>query len=1466
MLHKIVAFSVKNKLIIGLFTLAMAIGGAYSMYKIPINSMPDITSNQVSVITQSPTLSAEEVEKLVTYPIELSLSNLPGVKEIRSVSRFGLSNITVVFKEDMGIYNPRQVIAHKLQQVQGKLPEDAKKPTLAPISTGLGEIYQYVLTPKKGYDTAYTARELRSIQDWIVKRRMALTEGVAAVNSFGGDLKEYVVAINPDRLNSMDVSITEIFRSLEQNNQNSGSAYIQKNNNAYYIRAEGLLQGGNLEEIRNIVVKNINGSPITIGDVAKVRVGTAQKYGAMTVNGIGEQVGGIVMMLRGANSNEVITNVKDRMESIRKILPEGVKVKPFLDRSELIGKAIGTVQKNLIEGGLIVIFILVIILGSWRSGIIVGSVVPLSLLFAFIIMQLTGVRASLLSLGAIDFGIIVDGAVILTEFMVFQFTQNSPALQGLTGKALQDKKDEIAIESNSRLLKSVIFSMLIIFIVFIPILTLSGVEGRMFRPMALTFMYALLGALLLCIFYVPMMGALLMTSGEEGKKGRFNILKVGDKLLNFLYKLYLPLQRLTLRWKGVTLLLVGILLGGTYYTFSNMGANFMPTLREGNLVVDVNMDPATSLKRTKKTSTRIEKVLLKQFPEIEMVVSRIGASEIPTDPHGIAKFHSYVNLKDYENWTSADNLEELQSKIKEALDKIPGAMIQINQPIQLRFNEMLTGIYQDIGVKLYGSNLDTLWKKANEAAGIIRNTRGAADVKVEQIAGLPQLNVDYKRAQLAQYGLNVAPINDVIRSFQAGRKVGVVYEGERRYNLDVKFQEKHAQGISDLRNTLIETPDGQKIPLKEVASIQYSTGPAQISRDNTYRRIVVGLNARNRDVESLVNEIKDKLNAKIELPSGYYFEYAGDFEALKQAKQRLAVVVPIALLSVFILLFFSLRSFKHAAMIFTVIPLAAVGGVWILFFRGMDFSITAGIGFIVLFGIAVLDGSVLMNVFNDLKYREGIQDIHERVKKGTERRFRQVILVSAVAIGGFLPMATAVSTGASLQRPLSTVVIGGLISTALLTLIVLPIIYSLFEEGHWKRIFKGKAPLIAALLLGSSLLSHTPALAQKKNQAKPISLKQAIETAYQKHPRVQASELSIKRQQALQKTAINIGKTEPFFNRQTGPVGGSEGSGAPTVTTWGIEHEGIAFPTVYSSRSSMLNEKLQRSRQNLAVTKNRIKRDVTKAYYRVAYGKSRLAFFKYLDSVYRNFLKAAEVRYETGAISKVEKVSAEGKYREIQVRLKKARQDLQRFRKTLKTELGLEKGITITLDSIQQFRMPMQPDTSQLRKNPLLDFYRQSIQVQQSQEAVEQNKLLPSFSLEAGRMNFGNTSGATYRIGVGIPLWSRPQQGRIQSAQIEVKRSRTQYRNAKLQLRQDFQQARQNYQKHLSEVQYYREKGLDVARQLLRNANKSFKAGAIDYVAYVQFVDQAINIRLKYLRALHNLNQSSIRLTYLMGQ
>ncbi len=1462
MLHRIISFSVKNKLIVALFTLALIGGGLYSMWNLRINSMPDVTSNQVSVITLSPTLSAEEVEKLVTYPIELSLSNLPGVKEIRSISRFGLSNITVVFKDEMGTYKPRQVIAHQLEQVEKKLPEDASKPSLAPISTGLGEIYQYVLTTEPGYDTAYTARDLRTIQDWLVKRRMALTEGVAAVNSFGGDLKEYVVAVNPDRLNSMDVTITEIFKALQKNNQNSGSAYIQRRDKAYFIRAEGLIKGDDLDDIRNIVVKNTDGVPKTIGDVAEVRIGTAQKFGGMTMNGIGSQVGGIVMMLRGANSKEVISNVKERIESIRQSLPEGVVIKPFLDRSTLIERAIGTVEANLIEGGLIVIFVLVIILGSWRSGVIVGSVVPLSLLFAFIMMYVTGVRASLLSLGAIDFGIIVDGAVILTEFMVYQFALNTNALKGLTGKQLQQKKDEIAIQSNTSLMRSVLFAMLIIFIVFVPILTLTGVEGKMFKPMALTFIYALSGALLLCLFYVPMMGALLLKGGAETSW----LHRMGETIVNFLYKGYYPLHKLTLKWKGTTLLIVGLLLAGTFYQFNQMGANFMPKLREGDVVMVVSMDPGVSLNKAKETSTKIEKKVLERFPEAKMVVSRIGAAEIPTDPHGLNKFPIFVHLKPFEEWTSASSLEELQNKLKETVSSVPGVNAQINQPINQRFNEMLSGIFQDIGVKLYGSNLDTLYEKANQAATIIRNTRGAADVKVEQVAGLPQITVDYNREQLAQYGLNIAHINDIIRSFQAGSKQGVIYEGEKRFDLDVKFQKEHSQSIEDLRNVLVETPSGKRIPLSEVADIQYESGPAQISRDNTYRRITVGVNARNRDTESLVHEIQRKLKEQMNLPSGYYFDYAGDFKNLQQAQQRLSIVVPVTLFLVFILLFFSLNSVKHAAMIFSVIPLAVVGGIWILVARDMDFSVSAGIGFIVLFGIAVLDGSVLMNVFNDLRFNKNITDIEERVKEGTKLRFRQVILVSTVAIAGFLPMATATSTGASIQRPLSTVVIGGLISTAILTLIVLPIIYALFEEGRWKQGLKklfGKSSVFALFILSSA-----GAMAQTGDEQKALdqqlSLEEAVNVAYERHPQVQSSRLGVDKHEAMKKTAVDLGRTEPFY-RWSGEPANGEGPDSDGSMTWGLEHEDISFPTVYIQRGKMLKERVSQSEANLAVTKNKIEREVASAYYKLAYGKSRCQLFIYLDSVYSDFLRAAELRLETGEASYLEKTSAEGRYHDIQVRKKKAKADLERYRKTLRNTLNVDTAIAIELDSLQQYRQESVADTSQISKNPLLDYYKRAIQVQQLRESVEKNELLPSLSVEYSRQSAGGHNFSNYRIGVGIPLWFRPQQGRIQAAQIETKRTKEDLENARLSLKTKYQQELQELEKHMEEVNYYQNKGLEVADELLRSAEKSFEAGEITYVEYVEFIDQAIDIKLKYLKALDQYNQSVIRLEYLAG-
>lgn len=1455
MLDKLIGFSIRNKLIVGLLTLGLAAWGLVSMYRIPVNSMPDVTSNQVSVITLSQNLSAEEVEQLITYPIELSLSNLPGVKEIRSTSRFGLSNITVVFKDDMGIYKPRQVIQEKLSKVKNKLPDDAQEPFLAPISTGLGEIYQYVLTTEEGYDSVYTARDLRTIQDWTVKRRMALTPGVAAVNSFGGDLKEYEVRIDPDRLNSMDVTISELFRALKGNNQNSGSAYIQKNNKAYYIRAEGLIK--NKKEIRQTVVKTVDGDPMTVGDVAEVQIGHAKKYGAMTMNGIGEQVGGIVMMLRGANSKEVITNVKERIEKIREILPEGVKIKPFLDRSKLIDRAISTVATNLIEGGLIVIFVLVILLGSWRSGIIVGSVVPLSLLFAFIMMQFTGVRASLLSLGAIDFGIIVDGAVILTEYLVFKISQHSSELSRLTGREYRKRKDEIAQSTASEIMRSVLFGILIILVVFVPILTLTGVEGKMFKPMALTFGYAITGALLLCLTYVPMMGALLLKPHSPDKK------TWGDRIMNGLYKAYSPVQGFSLRYRWLTLLLVLLLLGITYYRFGQMGANFIPTLREGDLVVDVNMDPSTSLERSKEVSSMLEKELLK-FPEVTMAISRIGASEIPTDPHGLAKFHTYVSLKPHEQWKSASTLEGLQQKLDSALQVVPGAMTQINQPIQLRFNEMLTGMYQDIGVKLFGNDLDVLWNKANEAAGIIRQVDGASGVKVEQIAGLPQFKIDYDREEMAQYGLKIEKLNNIVKAISAGSKQGVIFEGEQRYSLDVKFDTTSQKNLEAIRNTMVSTPSGQKIPFKEVAAIEYSEGPAQISRDNTYRRITVGLNARGRDTESLVKEIQGKLDQQMQLPSGYYFEYGGDFENLRKAKKRLTIVVPVALLLILILLFFSLRSIKQALMIFIVVPLSAVGGVWILVMRDMTFSISGGIGFIVLFGVAVLDGSVLMNAFNKLK-AEGVTDPRQRAIEGTKERFRQVILVSTVAICGFLPMATAVSTGASIQRPLSTVVIGGLISTAILTLVVLPVVYTLVEERSkdGRSVPGGSGASAVLLLIG---LNFLPSLAngQEKSEAPepPYTLEEALKLGKEQNPGLQADRKRVERRKELEKSTPDLGRVEPFYRTQE--VGAIGEEGPPfNSSAFGVEQEDIAFPTVYIQRGKERKARTRASKERAALSERKLRRRITESYFRVTYRRSRLQLLKRMDSLLKNMRKAAEVRYKTGAATKLEQVSAIGKYEKVRLQKEKAQQELAQARQKLARWMNADSTVRVAMDSLEKYEPGLSLDSAQIRDHPVLRHQKARVDVARRQHKVEKNQWLPSFSLEYGNGTIGTTPFNSFRVSVGIPLWFWTRKSQVRASKLEQQVRKDEKRDLRLKLMDHYQQALRNLQKNQEELRYYRKEGLEISDELLRKAQKSYEAGDIDYLEQVQFLEQGIRMRIRYLNALYRYNLSAIEMEYL---
>jgi len=1033
MIDNIIHFSIKNKLIIGLLTLGLMAWGAFSLTQLPVDAVPDITNNQVQVITLSPSLAAQEVERLITFPIEQTMAVIPEITEVRSISRFGLSVVTIVFHDNIDIYWGRQQVNEKLAEAKNNIPPGIGMPEMAPVSSGLGEIYQYVVHAKPGFEKKYDAMELRTIQDWIVRRQLLGTPGIAEVNSFGGYLKQYEIALNPDKLRSYNLSITDIFGALERNNQNTGGSYIDKKPNAYFIRSEGLIN--TIDDIQKIVVSNTSsGLPVLIRDVADVRFGAANRYGALTWNDEGEKVGAIVMMLKGENSNEVVKRVKKKMEQISKTLPEGVEIEAFIDRSEFVGRAVHTVAKNLIEGALIVIFVLVLFLGNLRAGLIVASVIPLAMLFAISLMNMFGVTGNLMSLGAIDFGIIVDGAVIVVEATMHHLGMSKRT------RLTQDEMDEEVYDSARKIRSAAAFGEIIILIVYLPILALVGIEGKMFKPMAQTVGFAILGAFILSLTYVPMMSALCLSKTVTHQKN------ISDRMMDFFQRLYAPVIRGALRMKVLVVGISVVLLIISGVIFMNLGGEFIPQLEEGDFAAETRLLTGSSLSHTVDKITQASGILMKKFPEVKRVVGKIGAAEIPTDPMPMESCDLTIILKPKSEWTSAKTREELADKMSDALQEIPGVNFGFSQPIQLRFNELISGVRQDIGIKIFGEDLEQLTQLSQKIGGIVGGVAGATDLYVEKITGLQQIVVNINRDQLARFALDVETVNQAISTAFAGQVAGLVYEGEKRFELVVRLGEKSRQGIEDVENLFITSPKGGQIPLSQVADVEFKMGPNQIQREDAKRRIIVGFNVRGRDIASVVKDVQEKIGTQIRFPTGYYVTYGGQFENLQKAQQRLSVAVPVALLLIFLLLYFTFGSIRQSILIFTAIPMAAVGGVLALVLRGMPFSISAGIGFIALFGVAVLNGIVLIAQFNRSK-ADGMADLNEIVLHGTSERLRPVLMTAMVASLGFLPMALSGSAGAEVQKPLATVVIGGLVTSTLLTLVVLPILYTYFERS-----------------------------------------------------------------------------------------------------------------------------------------------------------------------------------------------------------------------------------------------------------------------------------------------------------------------------------------------------------------------------------------------------------------------------------
>ena len=1483
MINKIIAFSIRNKLIVGLLVLALVGVGMYSMSTINLGAQPDITNNQVQVITQSPNLATEDIEQFVTYPVELAMANLPGVNEIRSVSRFGLSVVTIVFKDNMGTYLPRQLVAEKLNEVKSEIPEQFGSPGMGPITTGLGEIYQYSLVPQEGYGDQYSPTELRTIQDWIVKRQLALTEGVVEVNAFGGKIKQYEIAIDPAKLNAMDVTMTEVFDALQQNNVNTGGAYIEKSKMANFIRGEGLARS--LDDIRQIVIKNENGLPILVKDVAeKVHFGSQVRYGAFTQDGH-EAVGGMVLMLRGDNPNSVVNTVKNRIKEVQKSLPEGLKIEPFLDRSELIGRTTATIEKNLIEGALIVIFVLVLLLGSFRGGLVTASLIPLSLLFAFILMKAFGVWANLMSLGAIDFGIIVDGAVIIVEGTVHEIEKRIKAGKH---KFNQAEMDEVVYDASSTVMNSAFFGQIIILIVFTPILFLTGIEGKMFRPMAFTFGFAVLGAIILCLTYVPMIASLTMKPATK-KKNWFH--KAEDKISGFSHgmmdrinKGYRPVILKSLNHRIVVLVIAVLLLVGAGYSFSRMGGEFIPSIDEGDIAMQALFRPGSALSESIETSKRIENIILDNFPEVETMVARIGVADIPTDPMPMDIADSYIILdKNKDNWVSAETKEGLIAEIKEKLSVVPGVNFVFSQPVELRFNELLTGVREDVAIKLYGEDLDVLTEKASKMANIIKTVPGAGDVNLEATSGLPQMTVRFNRRKVAQYGLNIQKLNQYVSTAFAGGTAGVIFEGEKRFDMVVRLDEAHRQSIDNLKNLLIDLPGGNQIPIKEVADISYQPGPMQISRDNTSRRIYVGVNVRGRDVESMVNDIQVKLDAQLDLPPGYHIEYGGAFENLQRAKDRLTIVVPIALALIFLLLYFALGSFSQSIMIYMAVPLAAIGGIFALAIRGMPFSISAGVGFIVLFGVAVLNGLVLISRLNSLK-EEGVMDIQERILIGTQERIRPILLTALAAIMGFFPMALSHGAGASVQRPLATVVIGGLITATLLTLIVVPILYSFVEKTGKNDTGKtGKVainPALIAVLLGlGSMAIPASARAQtqdglQQNELRedslqveqgftPISLQDAVEKAKANYPKLKAAQLEIENQQALKKTAWDLGTTNIFTGGEELPdsPNGDEG----IYTTIGVQQQKIDVFSI-GAKNRVQRKKIALGETALDLTSLQVEREVRRAWGDAYTSKRKYQLYVELDSIFGDFERAARIRYETEASSKLEYLAATNQARQVSLQKLQVYRDYLGNLQKLNLWLVSDTPYTVSDASVDELDAPIMQRKDSITDHPMLEYYQGQIDVADAERNLSTKAFFPKLNAQYGRQKIAGQDGFfNFQVGVSVPLFFGPELGQAQSATIQAQIAELNFREKQLQVNSKYQDLQQAYLKWLESWQYYEQEALPLAKEQRDGAVFAYKEGGIDYTTFLQTVRDAIGIQSRSWDALNNYLESKYELEFFLN-
>ena len=1431
MFKAIVHFSIQKKLFVGLTTLFLLLGGIYAMMTLPIDAVPDITNNQVQIVTVSPTLAPQEVEQLITMPIEIAMSNIMNVEEIRSVSRFGLSLVTVVFKESVPTLDARQLINEQIQTVAGEIPTELGTPELMPITTGLGEIYQYVLRVEPGYEEKYDAMELRTIQDWIVKRQLSGIPGIVEINSFGGYLKQYEVAVDPDALYSLNITIGEVFEALNRNNQNTGGSYIEKINKAYYIRSEGMI--GKIKDIERIVITNRGGIPIHISDVGSVRFGSAKRFGAMTKDGEGECVGGIAMMLKGANANVVTKELEARVERVQKMLPEGVRVEPYLNRSELVDRNISTVIRNLIEGALIVFIVLIIFLGNVRAGLIVASVIPLAMLFAFILMRVFGVSANLMSLGAIDFGIVVDGSIVILEGMLAHIYSRR-----LMGRTLSAEEMDREVEAGAgHVARSATFAVLIILIVFFPLLTLTGIEGKYFTPMAKTLVFCIIGALILSLTYVPMMASLFLKRTISSKP------TFADRFFGKLNGVYRRTLHFCLRHIWGTIACSFAALAVSLFLFTRLGAEFIPTLDEGDFAMQMTLPAGSSLTHSIELSKQAEETLMKNFPEIKHVVAKIGTAEVPTDPMAVEDADIMIVMKPFKEWTSASSRAEMVEKMKASLEPITGAEFNFSQPIQLRFNELMTGAKADIAIKLYGEDMAELYKKAKEASLFVEQVPGAADVIVEQAMGLPQLVVHYDRAKIARYGMNIEELNTIIRTAYAGEAAGVVFENERRFDLVLRLDNDKVADLN-LDKLFVRTAEGIQIPVSEVATIGLVNGPLQINRDATKRRIVIGVNVRDADIQKVVRTIQETLDKHIKLEPGYYFEYGGQFENLQNAIDTLTIVIPVALSLILLLLFFAFKSVTYSLVVFSTVPLSLIGGILALCLRGLPFSISAGVGFIALFGVAVLNGILMINHFNNLRKQTKYQMTTNRIlAKGCPHLLRPVFLTGLVASLGFVPMAIAKSAGAEVQRPLATVVIGGLIVSTILTLIIIPVFYRLVNSSAaWKRQRWLKRLLPFLLFLGILFPTHAQ---------QTVSLEEAVTIALENHPRLKTATASIERSRASRGESWEVSPTT--FNYSWGQINGETRNDNQMEITQSL---GSLLTPFY--KNALVNRQVTTGEYYRDLVKKEITAEVKRAWAYYQYAFHLCALYKEQIEWAGRLRKASQLRYEQGDITLLERNMSSTLVADLQTRLSQAEEELQlatrRFSWTCYSDSPLlPMDTTLVLFPAR---------VAEIAPSDIhLNYFRSVADEKKAMLRIERSRFFPELSVGYVRQKIAPLSGLdSWMVGISFPVLFFPQHSRVRQAKIDSYIARTEAESNIRQLNNKVEELSVALRKEGEHIRYYTTGALPEADALLKSATVQFKESETDITQFVQSLNAAREIRRGYIEAVYAYNISALEL------